>query len=177
VGELVLVVGGTRSGKSRYALERARRSAGDAVTFVATALPGDPELDERIAAHRRARPAAWATLDAAADLARTIAAARGGDLVLVDSLTLWVSARIQASDDEMADRVDRALAAARARQRGCIFVSDEVGLGIVPPNAMARRFADRMGTLAQRVAREADEVVLVVAGRPLPLGGPPRSAA
>ncbi|MBI2324740.1 MAG: bifunctional adenosylcobinamide kinase/adenosylcobinamide-phosphate guanylyltransferase [Chloroflexi bacterium] len=167
MGDLVLVLGGTRSGKSRYAAERARRVAGDAVTYIATAWSGDPELDARIAAHRRARPAAWATLDAEPEIAATIAAARPADLVLLDSITLWISATIDDDDDAVAARLDRAIAAARARPAGCVVVSDEAGLGLVPANALARRFVDRLGIVAQRLAHEADDVVLMVAGIPL----------
>jgi adenosylcobinamide kinase/adenosylcobinamide-phosphate guanylyltransferase len=169
VGELVLVLGGTRSGKSRYAADRARKAGGDRVTFIATARPGDPDLDERIAAHRRSRPPAWATIDAGPELADAISTARAADVVLLDSITLWLSAGASVSGAEIAARLDRAVAALRARDPGAIVVSDEVGMGVVPMTAEGRVFRDRLGALAQRLAREADEVVLLIAGLPLTL--------
>jgi adenosyl cobinamide kinase/adenosyl cobinamide phosphate guanylyltransferase len=171
VADLTLVLGGTRSGKSRYAAERARRGGGDAVTFIATARPGDEELDRRIEAHRRARPASWATLDAEPELAATIRRARARDVVLVDSVTLWLSATVEADDAEVAARLERAIVAGRERSASCIFVIDEVGLGVIPMHEVARRFVDRCGTTAQRLARDADAVVLMVAGIPVAVRG------
>lgn len=169
MSEIVLVLGGTRSGKSRYAMERARGAGGEAVTFVATARPGDPELDARIAAHRRHRPPEWATVDAGADLATTIAAVPADDVLLLDSITLWVSASLSDRDDEAADRLERTIDALRARRTASIVVSDEVGLGLVPVTTSGRKFRDRVGVTNQRLAAAADEVLLLVAGVPLVL--------
>lgn len=169
MSELLLLIGGTRSGKSRYALERARRAGGDAVTYVATARTGDPELDVRIAGHRRYRPASWKTVDAATELADTISAIPEDDVVLLDSITLWLSASLDGPADAVTARLERAITAMRGRRTLSIVVSDEVGLGIVPVTPEGREFRDRLGLAAQRLAREADEVVMLIAGLPLTL--------
>lgn len=174
----IFVLGGTRSGKSRYGRERASALGGDAVTYVATAWRGDAELEERIAAHQADRPAAWETIEAGADLAGAIAGAREGNVLLVDSLTLWVSA---VSPDRLAAAWSEARRALAARATAAVLVSDEVGLGIVPDTPVVRRFRDDLGRVNQDAAALADEVVLLVAGLPLqlkgrlsgPLEGPP----
>lgn len=166
----LLVLGGTRSGKSGYALARARELGGEDVTFVATALPGDPELDERIALHRRVRPSGWDTLEADADLAGTIARARPQRVLLLDSLTLWASAFAE-TGGSLEQAWDEVAAALARRERPAVLVSDEVGMGIVPVTPAGRRFRDDLGRLNQRAAADADEVVLMVAGLPLRLKG------
>jgi len=170
MGEIVLVLGGTRSGKSRHARERAARLGGDDVTFVATAWPGDPELDARIAAHRLDRPAAWRTVDATNDLTTTIGAVAERDVVLLDSLTLWASG-VVASGGDMRAEWERAEPAIARRGRATIVVSDEIGLGSVPMSDVSRRFRDDLGFLHQRIALAASSVVLCVAGLPLVLKG------
>jgi adenosyl cobinamide kinase/adenosyl cobinamide phosphate guanylyltransferase len=172
VSELTLVLGGTRSGKSRFALARASALGGDRVTFVATARPGDPELDARIAAHRRVRPPTWRTIEPEADLARAVARANAGDVVLLDSLTLWVASCLEGGIDVNAAwrAVSDELA---ARATPSVIVSDEVGLGIVPVTELGRRFRDEIGVLHQRVAANAAVVVLLVAGLPVTLKGTP----
>ena len=167
MSELLLVIGGTRSGKSRYALERARHAGRDAVTYIATARPGDPELDVRIAGHRKYRPASWRTIDAAPELADTISSVPQRDVLLLDSITLWLSASLDEPAEDVATRLGRAIDAMRARRTLSIVVSDEVGLGIVPVTPAGREFRDRLGLAAQRLAREADEVVMLIAGLPL----------
>ena len=170
MGELTFVLGGTRSGKSRFARERATVLGGDRVTFVATARPGDPELDARIAAHRRDRPPAWRTVEVETDLEASVATAPAEDVLLLDSLTLWVSWCLDRGADARAGwaPVGRTIA---ERRTPTIVVSDEVGLGIVPPSPLARRFVDDLGALHQRVAHQATTVVLLVAGVPIFLKG------
>ncbi|TME91902.1 MAG: bifunctional adenosylcobinamide kinase/adenosylcobinamide-phosphate guanylyltransferase [Chloroflexi bacterium] len=168
MAELHLVLGGTASGKSAFALERARTLGGDRVTFVATAWPGDPELDVRIAAHRRRRPQAWQTLDAEREIAVTLAAAVGDHVLLLDSLTLWVAASLEDGADPGA-AWERAAAALRRRDAPVIVVSDEVGHGLVPASAGGRRFRDELGRINQAVAKEAETVTLIVAGVALAL--------
>ena len=170
MSELTFVLGGTRSGKSRFALARATAIGGDRVTYVATARPGDPELDARIAGHRRVRPAAWRTLEAQADLAGVLAKADPRDVLLVDSLTLWVAWCL---DDgvEVGPAWDSAFRQLAARATASVVVSDEVGLGIVPETVLGRRFRDEIGALHQRLAAVADPVVLLVAGLPVTLKG------
>jgi adenosylcobinamide kinase / adenosylcobinamide-phosphate guanylyltransferase len=175
----ILALGGTRSGKSRFALSLVRSmAAGGRAWFLATAWPGDPELDDRIARHRRERPASWPTLDVGADLAGAIASTEPSEAVVVDGLTLWLSTIL---GDEPADidpllvgPVAAALDAIDARSGPVVVVSDEVGGGIVPMHAGARAFRDLAGIVHQRFAARADEVHLLVAGIPLALKGPDR---
>lgn len=171
--DLTLVLGGTRSGKSRHARDLATRLGGDAVTFVGTAWPGDPELDLRIAAHRRDRPPSWRTVDASDDLAATFAAVDPVHVLLLDSLTLWASAVVHRGGD-MRAAWDAAFATLTRRARPAIVVSDEIGLGSVPMAEAARRFRDDLGFLHQRIAADATTVILCVAGLPLTLKGTPR---
>jgi adenosylcobinamide kinase / adenosylcobinamide-phosphate guanylyltransferase len=173
------VLGGTRSGKSRFALELTRSLAGDRpASFIATAWPGDPELDERIARHRRDRPADWATVDAGRDLAATLAgitrdAPEG--TILLEGLTLWLSALTgdePAEIDPLLDGPVAAALAAVARHAGpVVVVSDEMGLGMVPLDPVSRAFRDLAGLVHQRFAAAADEVHVVIAGLPMTLKG------
>jgi len=168
VAELHFVIGGAASGKSHLAVERARALGGDHVSFVATARPGDPELDARIASHRRARPSAWRTIEAGTELAAAVAAADPAHVLLIDSLTLWVAAALEAGDDPFR-AWSAAAAVLRVRVRPAVAVSDEVGLGVVPETASGRDFRDALGRLNQLVAAGAATVTLVVAGTALPL--------
>jgi adenosylcobinamide kinase/adenosylcobinamide-phosphate guanylyltransferase len=171
---LVLVLGGTRSGKSRFGLRRARELAdGAPVTYVATARPGDPELDDRIRRHRNDRPPDWPTVDASDDLAADIRAIGGASTILVDGLTLWLSAvagDAPADVDAILDGPFAAAVAAIDEHDGpVVVVSDELGLGMVPLDPVARAFRDLQGIAHQRLAGAADEVHLLVAGIPLTL--------
>lgn len=157
---LVLYLGGARSGKSRLAVARAA-DAGSPVTFIATGEPGDEEMADRIEAHKRDRPPDWTTVEEPRDLAGALAAAPAGDTVVVDCLSLWV-ANVDEPDDT-------ALAVASARSGLTIAVSNEVGLGIVPVNALARTYRDTLGRVNAAWAAAADEAWFVVAGRTLRL--------
>ncbi len=160
----LLVTGGARSGKSHYAEVRAA-AAGGPVTYIATAERGDAEMARRIADHVDRRPADWQTVEAPVALAAALETSDGGVRV-VDCLTLWLSNLIHAERDWRAD-VD-ALVACLGRQSGpVILVTNEVGSGIVPDNALARRFQDASGVMNRLVADRVAEVVLVVAGQPL----------
>jgi adenosylcobinamide kinase / adenosylcobinamide-phosphate guanylyltransferase len=161
---LALVTGGARSGKSRFALARAA-SLGLPRVFVATGEGGDEEMMARIARHRAERDPAWRTIEEPLELAATLRAEVGQALV-VDCLTLWVSNLMEAGRD--LDRAaDDLVAALRERRSAVVVVTNEVGSGIVPDNAVARAFRDATGLLNQRVADLADEVHLLVAGQPL----------
>ena len=163
----LLVLGGARSGKSRFAQDRAERSGLDLV-FVATAQAYDREMEERIAHHAEARDGRWQLIEAPYDLAEAIGEAGDGRLLLVDCMTLWLSNVLLRGDD--VERATASLAAAIGTLRGpAIFVSNEVGSGIVPDNALARRFRDAQGRLNQVLAARCEMVVLVVAGLPLVL--------
>ena len=162
----VLVVGGQRSGKSRYA-ERLVATSGRLAVYLATATAGDAEMAARIAAHRNRRAEDWRLVEEPLDIAAAIArVSRADTAVLVECLTLWLSNLMGADRDVGAATDD--LIAALARAAGpVVLVSNEVGSGIMPDNALARRYADALGTLNQRVAAIATQVVLVVAGQPL----------
>ena len=164
----LLVLGGARSGKSRHAQTRAEAEAG-ALVYVATAQPFDGEMAERIARHRVDRGPRWRTIEAPLDLATTMMAETRPDAVLlIDCLTLWASNLIFAERD--AAEATAALVAAIGATRGpLILVSNEVGLGIVPDNALARRFRDVAGTINQAVAAAVDEAVFLAAGLPIRL--------
>lgn len=164
------MLGGARSGKSRRAQVLAEECAGERV-FVATAQAFDREMAERIALHQRDRDESWRTVEAPIDLAGAIAReAREGRVLLVDCLTLWVSNLLLADAD--IEAAGDALVNGLADTAGdIVLVSNEVGYGIVPDNALARRFRDAAGRLNQRVAAACDVVELVVAGLPLRIKG------
>jgi adenosyl cobinamide kinase/adenosyl cobinamide phosphate guanylyltransferase len=162
---LTLVLGGARSGKSRHA-EALVTAAPPPWVYVATAEPFDGEMTERIAEHRSRRGGQWQTIEAPLDLAGALANAPAGAAVLVDCLTLWLNNLMFKGRDIDAEtaRLETALA---ARGAPVVLVSNEVGSGIVPDNAEARRFRDLQGRLNQRIAARADHVVLLVAGLPM----------
>ena len=172
--KLTLVLGGARSGKSRYAehLIAALPPAWNPPwIYVATAEPGDEEMRARIAAHRTRRGASWQTVEAPHELAEAVVLAQPIP-ALVDCLTLWLSNLMLAGADIDGEivRFERALAAASAP---VVMVSNEVGSGIVPEHSLGRRFRDLQGALNQRMAARADRVVLMVAGLPLTVKGAP----
>jgi adenosylcobinamide kinase/adenosylcobinamide-phosphate guanylyltransferase len=169
-GPLTLVLGGARSGKSRYA-EWLIKTYPKPWIYVATAEAKDDEMAERIAAHRARRDAGWQTVEAPHDLADALKAAPAGAAVLVDCLTLWLSNLMEPGFDVEAQtaRLQEALA---GRAGPTVLVSNEVGLGIVPDNALARRFRDLQGTLNQRLAAQAARVIMMVAGVPVAVKSP-----
>jgi adenosyl cobinamide kinase/adenosyl cobinamide phosphate guanylyltransferase len=161
---ITLVLGGTRSGKSAVA-EALLADAGR-VTYVATGRASDAGMAQRIAAHRRRRPASWSTVEAGADLVSALGRSSGP--VLVDSLGTWVAAH-----PDLAPDVSALVGALRDRSGPgsgpTVLVSEEVGLGVHAPTEAGRRFTDALGELNRTVADVADRVLLVVAGRVLPL--------
>ncbi|WP_420391780.1 bifunctional adenosylcobinamide kinase/adenosylcobinamide-phosphate guanylyltransferase [Acuticoccus sp.] len=160
--QFVLVLGGARSGKSRFA-EALAAGDGRPVTYVATAgPPRDREMERRIAEHRARRPAAWRTHEVTVDLAPAL----GTGVVLVDCLTLWLT-HLVLGDEDVAAHTERLLAAIAARRGPVIAVANEVGEGIVPATPLGRDFRDRQGVLNQRMAVAATTVVKMVAGCPL----------
>jgi adenosylcobinamide kinase/adenosylcobinamide-phosphate guanylyltransferase len=167
---LTLVLGGARSGKSRYA-EGLVTALPPPWTYLATAQPLDAEMAERIAAHRARRGGGWTTIEARHDLAAALSAHATAPM-LVDCLTLWLSNRMLANADVDAEigALERALA---ERTAPVVMVANEVGFGIVPDNVLARRFRDQQGLLNQRIAAKADRVVLMVAGLPVGVKGSP----
>ncbi len=167
---ITFVVGGVRSGKSRFAQTLATRHK--RVLFIATARGSDDEMRAKIARHRDDRPAHWQTAEEPFDLDGTLrASAAGHDIVLIDCLTLWVSNVLPEAADERAARLDRFYEALRVLACPAVIVSNEVGSGIVPAYATGRVYRDLLGETNQRVAALAGTVVLMVAGIPLAIKG------
>ena len=175
--ELILILGGARSGKSSYAQQMALDLGGPEVLFVATAEAYDDEMRLRIAAHQADRPAGWRTVEAPRRVAEQIApAAESASVVLVDCLTLLASnallsagedASPQQSEAEVLAEVDSLLAVCRSSDATWIMVSNEVGLGLVPPYPLGRLYRDALGRANQRIAAAADRVLFMVAGLPM----------
>ena len=164
-----LLLGGARSGKSRYAVEQARVIGGPgAVVATARALDGD--MAARIARHRAERPAGWATLEEPHDVPAALRrAARSHGVVVVDCITVWVSNLMERGDDDalVLAAVDDLAKLLRERLVSVILVSNEVGQGVHPPTELGRRFRDLLGLVNQRLAAAADRVTLMVAALPL----------
>lgn len=172
IGSSLFVLGGARSGKSRFALSTlASRSA----VFVATATPGDDDLARRIARHRAERPHRWRTVEEPHDLVRVLRAeASRTDAVLVDCVTMWVANRQLRGDGDAAilGEADALAAVIREGLYDLVLVSNEVGEGVHPPTAAGMQFRDTLGLVNQRIAAASDRVVLMVAGLPLAIKDP-----
>lgn len=185
--DVTLILGGARSGKSALAENLANRS-GRPVIFLATGTAGDAEMAERIQRHRATRPAAWRTIESPIDLVSPLRTrARPGDLLLIDCLTLWTSNRIlfrlgtdrdpeavalrewSEMEADLIQEVGELIGAARIAGVELILVSNEVGMGIVPPYPLGRHFRDALGQVNQAAAGQADSVVLMIAGIPVDL--------
>lgn len=179
--KLVLILGGARSGKSRFAQEMAARLS-DRVLFVATAEPGDPEMRARIERHRRERPPGWRLLEAPRDVARHLAEHLAGvDVFILDCVTLLVSnillagrsgprRRWEPSANALArvrEEIEGLLDVVRRHSVLALVVSNEVGLGVVPENRLARLYRDLLGMANQMLAGAAGEIYLLVAGIPV----------
>jgi adenosylcobinamide kinase / adenosylcobinamide-phosphate guanylyltransferase len=168
---ITLVLGGARSGKSRYA-ERLITAGPPPWIYVATAQPGDAEMAERIALHKARRARGWQTHEAPHDLPAAIGAPPQDAPLLIDCLTLWLSNRMLA-DADIEQEADALAAALAQRASRIVLVSNEVGAGIVPENALGRRFRDAQGRINQRFAARADTVILMVAGLPITVKNSP----
>ena len=177
MGEITLVTGGARSGKSRFAETRAARR--QRVCYVATAEALDEEMARRIAQHRARRPATWTTVEAPRDLTSALSGIGSTDAVLVDCLSLWTSNRLLALGDDEAPNWWQAVATleaaltselrivcvlARRSDWDLVLVTNETGFGVVPASRLGRAFRDILGRLSQVAASDADPVYLVVAG-------------
>jgi adenosylcobinamide kinase/adenosylcobinamide-phosphate guanylyltransferase len=168
IEQVTLVLGGARSGKSAYAESLAEAASGDPV-YIATGAAGDAEMAARIADHKARRGERWRTVEEPLDLAGALEReAVGGRVVLVDCLTLWLTNVMAAGGDPAAEE-SRLVGALAEVGAPVVLVSNEVGLGIVPDNALARAFRDHAGRLNQAVAGVSDRVVFIAAGLPLTL--------
>lgn len=166
---LTLVIGGARSGKSAFAESLVVASARPR-RYIATAEAWDDEMRTRIAQHQRDRAGDWTTIEAPLDLPAALATARPEEAVLIDCATLWLTNHLLA-DHDLTAQSEGLIAALAACPAPVLIVSNETGWGIVPENALARRFRDEQGRLNQRLAHEAGLVVTVIAGLPLALKG------
>lgn len=170
--QIYLILGGARSGKSAFAEQLAGQRGGDAVLFIATAEALDDEMRERIAQHRRERPSAWQTLEAPRDILEAIRHWKAMPrLILIDCLTLWVANELLADAGDAERRImcqlDLLTEWVHLQDIDLILISNEVGLGIVPENALARAYRDLLGRVNARVARSAHQVYWMVAGLPI----------
>jgi adenosylcobinamide kinase / adenosylcobinamide-phosphate guanylyltransferase len=163
--QIILVTGAARSGKSQYA-ERRCHEMGERRLYIATAESKDEEMSQRIAEHRRRRGREWTTIEEPLELTEALIAQRGKiDCVLVDCLTLWISNHLIGGDGRHAlEKVEQLVATLPGLDFDIVFVTNEVGWGIVPDNPLAREFRDLTGWTNQRIAQAADEVILMVAG-------------
>ena len=166
---LTLVVGGARSGKSAFA-ERLVIGTGRPRRYIATAEAWDDEMRDRIAQHQRDRAGDWTTVEAPLDLPSALSGAHSSEAVLIDCATLWLTNHLLA-DHDLAEETKALITALAACPAPVIIVSNETGWGIVPENALARRFRDEQGRLNQRLAAEAGLAVTVIAGLPMVLKG------
>ncbi|MEW6007769.1 MAG: bifunctional adenosylcobinamide kinase/adenosylcobinamide-phosphate guanylyltransferase [bacterium] len=164
----IFITGGARSGKSKYALEMAKEIGGE-VTFVATCIPDDSEMRERIEEHKKMRPKEWHTIEESLNLPKAIAKI-STPVIIVDCLTLWIANLMEAKMDVVEASKDLFCALKKVRKTA-IVVSNEVGSGIVPDNRLAREFRDMAGVVNQQMAQIADEVYLMVAGIPVKIKG------
>jgi len=184
MGQIFFVTGGARSGKSTFA-EHLARESGAPVVYLATMEAGDDELRDRIQRHQSQRPATWATIEEPLALADALRGTPTDTCVLVDCVSLWVTNRLMqlgsdepstgavtALERELDAEVDAILEACRERGGPAIFVTNEVGAGVVPPYPLGRVYRDVLGRVNQRVSRAADRAWLLVSGRALELPPP-----
>ena len=159
---VILIGGGARSGKSRFALELAKQR-GSRLAFVATATRSDDDMSARIDRHRADRGPEFLTIEEPKDIAGAIGKS-DADAIVVDCLTLWLANILR---KDISGETERLIAAAREASAAVIFVTNEVGCGIHPESEIGRRFRDQAGILNQRIAQAADEVYFMVFGQPL----------
>ena len=168
----ILILGGARSGKSRFAQELAAK-LGDKVLFVATGAPLDDEMQARIDDHKKTRPQHWQTLEISKDIGRKLAKTRGFEVVLVDCLTLLVAnllgdeTEYRKAEKLVLAEIKGIISAMDRLDATFIFVSNEVGMGLVPDNKLGRVYRDLLGKANQLLAQHADEVYFMVAGIPV----------
>lgn len=172
--KLIFITGGARSGKSRFALTLADAIEGRKV-FLATAEALDEEMKSRIETHKKERPSGWVTIEEARDLSKALMTCNGQfEVILIDCLTVWVSNLLvndTYDDSQILKDVNHLISGCRDMKGTVILVANEVGLGIVPANRLARFFRDTAGKVNQKIAAVADDVYLVVAGMSLKLKG------
>lgn len=180
MSRITLILGGARSGKSSHAIKLAEESR-KSVTFIATAQALDDEMSARIHKHRAERPASWETLEIPLGIASSVSKIKS-EMVILDCVTLWITnLMMRFVEDDLVDEVsflqsaqtetEALLTAIRKTEHDWLIVSNEVGLSLVPPYQMGRVFRDALGWVNQRIAKEADNVFLMVAGIPMKVKG------
>jgi len=165
-----LILGGCRSGKSSHALETANRIPGTRKLFIATSVPTDPEMEERVTNHQKERGRDWKTEEVPVKISDTINTfAPSSDVILVDCLTLWVSNLMMNKfiQDDIIDITQELIQSLKNSSCPVILVSNEVGAGIVPENQLSRQFRDFAGLVNQKIAASVDTVIWTVAGIPV----------
>lgn len=175
MNETIFVIGGCRSGKSRHAQDLAESMPGDRKLFLATCVPRDEEMRDRVRKHQEDRGHRWTALETPVKVADAVREQSPKfDAILLDCLTLWMSNLLMETRDETAleSEIQELIDALTAAKCPVIVVSNEVGTGIVPENALARQYRDLVGFTNQRVAASADRVVWTVAGIPVPIKAP-----
>jgi adenosylcobinamide kinase/adenosylcobinamide-phosphate guanylyltransferase len=169
LGVITLLIGGARSGKSKFAVELAARSGGK-VAFIATATESDEEMKARIAEHRRMRPSSWVTVEEPINVPQWISShGNGFDTLIIDCIALWLSncMAVGMSDEAILSEVEQLIDACRRSGCNVIIVSNEVGMGVVPTTPLGRRFRDMAGKVNQLIASQADIVYWLCAGIPV----------
>ena len=164
------VIGGCRSGKSRQALELAEKISGSKRIFIATCMPFDDEMKQRIERHKRERDKSWKTVEAPVELSAAINEnSREGDVIIIDCLTLWINNLLMEIEnpDVINQCIHKLILAIKEAKCPIILISNEVGAGIVPENKLARKFRDIAGFTNQKVAECADSVIWMIAGIPV----------
>ncbi len=175
MGRLILILGGARSGKSTAAERLALELGGESVLYIATAEANDEEMRERILVHQQSRPTGWRTIEAPLGVADKLSQVALSEVVLLDCITLLASNLLltlpedctqSQANDVVLTEIDALLALQQKQPAIWIVVSNEVGMGIVPPYRLGRLYRDALGAANQRLAQAADEVILMVAGLP-----------
>ena len=172
--EIIFVIGGCRSGKSTYAMQTAERVPAEQKIFIATCVPRDDEMKRRVARHQKERSQTWVTVEAPLNLPEAILQnSHSGDVILVDCLTLWVSNLLMETGDDskIEETISQFINAIEKAAGPIVLVSNEVGTGIVPENALARKYRDIIGRVNQAVAKAAGRVIWMVAGIPVTVKG------
>jgi adenosylcobinamide kinase/adenosylcobinamide-phosphate guanylyltransferase len=186
MGQLTLVLGGARSGKSDFVVHLAQGLGGEQVLFVATASVGDEEMRRRIESHRQTRPKGWRTVEIQRDVGPVILTHAGGArVVILDCLTVLLANRLMEADDPLSPgaeekvtaEVEGLLACADRLEGRLVVVSNEVGLGVIPVSPLGRAYRDLLGRANQALARAADEVYFLTAGLPQQIKGERASRA
>ena|SRR3989338_8650790 len=173
MGKITLILGGARSGKSQFALKLAEKTARSAI-FIATATTSDNEMRQRIKLHRKNRPSRWKTIEEPGKLSLLVKRiSKKTDLIIIDCMTIFISNLLLEgrSDYSIQNEVNSVLITIRNSDFNSLIVSNEVGMGIVPDNRLARRFRDLAGKINQSIAAASDEAYLMVSGLPLKLKG------